>query len=190
MNELYIWEFLGEFVNKEGKILVCDPCHDYPGFANLVPRIKEGVWRAYKKVASPAVQEEIPVLGSRVCALRIHHEVWGDVEVGESGELPFAVVVDSGQAGFFGVSTYQDDSVVDKDFEFVETAGWDEEEYGRWYLMCAEATLSKARAGIVPYGVVGETGFGDGSYSVKYSCEAGTEEVIALEIEYIQFGTD
>jgi hypothetical protein len=74
-----------------------------------------------------------------------------------------SVCVDSGQAGVFDLSVYEDDGV--------------------FYEDCCSATLSKRRFGFVPGGFVSSSGFGDGCYEAQIYKEKGV--AVAVEITFI-----
>jgi len=89
--------------------------------------------------------------GDRIARVVVEH-----VEhAGAAGyqKLDFEVGVDSGQAGVFDLSHYWNDSVAP------EVAP---EEV--WYSMCCAVTLSECSAGVVPFGAVSSSGYGDGGY--------------------------
>lgn len=70
----------------------------------------------------------------------------------------FEVGVDSGQAGIFDEAHYKDDSIFNSGLQ-------PKSDYGeRWYSYCCDLTLSRLRAGILPFGVVSTSGYGDGGY--------------------------
>ena len=75
--------------------------------------------------------------------------------------------MDSGQAGIFDASHYDDDSI------FREKAACN---YGtEWYNHCCDITLSWPCAGVLPYGVVSSSGFGDGGYPAVMHCNENGE---------------
>lgn len=84
-------------------------------------------------------------------------------------ECSFEVGVDSGQAGFFDDVHYQDNTVFDR----MPPAGF---QYGdAWYAHCCDLTLSPIGAGVLPYGAVASSGYGDGSYIAAVHKSTGGE---------------
>ena len=86
-----------------------------------------------------------------------------------------SVGVDSGQAGIFDDAHYRDDHVFDglpeaeHDFQTV------------WYSHCCDLTLGKQQAGVIPYGVVSSSGYGDGCYTaLRHLNAAGKVDCIAV----------
>ena len=73
-------------------------------------------------------------------------------------ECPIDVGVDSGQAGFFDDAHYQDATVLSG---MAKPAFISDDV---WYGHCCDITLSRIGAGVMPYGVVSSSGYGDGSY--------------------------
>ena len=85
-------------------------------------------------------------------------------------EQPIDVGVDSGQAGFYDEAFYQDNSI----FKGMPEP---EHDYGDlWYNHACDITLSERSAGVMPYGVVSSSGFGDGSY-VCYTHKGSDGEI-------------
>ena len=73
--------------------------------------------------------------------------------------------MDSGQAGIFDFGHFQDESVIE-DQELTDFGS-------RWFTFCCYQTLdSEHHAGLIPYGVVANSGLGHGVYSCNYYTEA------------------
>jgi hypothetical protein len=88
----------------------------------------------------------------------------------------FEVGVDSGQAGIFDGGHYKEDKVVEGiEFEnnFAEP----------WYNVCCDVTLADRGAGVIPFGVVSRSGFGDGGYTC-YTIRNEIGWVIAVMIDF------
>jgi len=92
-------------------------------------------------------------------------------------EQPFEVGVDSGQAGFFDDAFYQNDTV----FEELPAPGFAIGDL--WYRHVCDITLSKMSAGVLPYGVVSSSGFGDGGYT----CYTHADENGVIDFAFIVF---
>jgi hypothetical protein len=91
----------------------------------------------------------------------------------------FEVGVDSGQAGLFDASHYQDDSIIPNPKPRIYSAPSD-----IWYSHCCDITRSPLGAGVLPYGVVSSSGFGDGGYDC-FICRNEYGQIIRAEIEFI-----
>jgi hypothetical protein len=53
-----------------------------------------------------------------------------------------------------------------------------------WYMRCCHLTLTKLAAGVLPYGVVASSGYGDGSYDC-YVGRSSEGKIVRVEIEFI-----
>jgi hypothetical protein len=91
-------------------------------------------------------------------------------------ELDIDVVVDSGQAGIFDLEHYFDDSVIEEEPKF-------DCDHNKWYRACCEQTLTKMSAGIISFGVVSSSGYGDGSYIVNI-IKNNDGKIIAIKIDF------
>ena len=92
-------------------------------------------------------------------------------------EQSFEVGVDSGQAGFFDDAFYQNDTV----FEELPAPGFAIGDL--WYRHVCDITLSKMSAGVLPYGAVSSSGFGDGGYT----CYTHADENGVIDFAFIVF---
>ena len=92
-------------------------------------------------------------------------------------EQSFEVGVDSGQAGFFDDAFYQNDTV----FEELPSPGFAIGDL--WYRHVCDITLSKMSAGVLPYGAVSSSGFGDGGYT----CYTHADENGVIDFAFIVF---
>lgn len=161
---------LGTFDVISGKLTVSDPCYK-PGtwcmgeLTNVLP----GTWNA------SAVLFDAGEWGERVARLIIHHENHPHTKGLDVQEASIEVGVDSGQAGFFDSAHYQDDTSVPEG----------DETYGSlWYSHCCNITLSRTQSGVMPYGVVSSSGFGDGGYDCHYWATAAGH-IVKAEIVFI-----
>lgn len=82
-----------------------------------------------------------------------------DVEIG----------VDSGQAGIFDEAHYQDNTV------FAPGTKCEHEFGDLWYSYCCDLTLSPLHAGVLPFGAVSTSGYGDGGYTAVKHCNCKGE---------------
>lgn len=67
------------------------------------------------------------------------------------------LAVDSGQMGIFDVEYFRDDTLVSKDVKFKKPGD-------KWYTMCCDTTTTNLGASTIPFGVVSNSGYGDGVY--------------------------
>lgn len=160
---------LGTFKVTSGAVMVSDPCYKRGTWCHgKIENVKNGVWRAAVGISHEGAW------GDRVAFLIATH---GDIPVYgtklDRHEAEFEVGVDSGQAGIFDDTHYQDESVAPPD----EPNEFDD----RWYSMCCNATDNYA--GIIPFGVVSSSGFGDGGYECTYYTNSDGE-VVRIIIDY------
>ena len=83
----------------------------------------------------------------------------------------------TGQAGFFDDAFYQNDTV----FEDLPAPGFAIGDL--WYRHVCDITLSKMSAGVLPYGAVSSSGFGDGGYT----CYTHADENGVIDFAFIVF---
>ena len=177
---------LGTFEVTSNKLLVGDPCYDYDsddsdGWFDLLSTIEvdNGTWHAYAYEGK----------STNVCKIVIHRD---NIQLDDIffSEVKMACVgVDSGQAGFFDLKNYKDDFLVgnSKIMDFSMT-----DKGAKWYNMCCYITIkSKICGGIVPYGVVSQSGYGDGYYNVFPGYhkdnfdESLSDKPVALQIIFV-----
>ena len=161
---------LGAFDVVSGRLIVSDPCYK-PGTLCMVEieNVLNGTWQA------AVIYFDAGEWGKRVARLTVHHEHYPRTKGLFSHEASFEIGVDSGQAGFFDSLHYQDDaSVPESQTNFGDA----------WYSYCCNTTLSRMQAGVLPYGVVSSSGFGDGGYVCRY-WETPTGHVVKAEIIFI-----
>jgi len=157
------FETIGTFELTMPTIRVSDPCYE-KGLcgSEILENCLTGTWEA-----GVDYQEK------RVGALAIRHKTSGpQFSVFNNANYnsrvksaPFFAAVDSGQCGFFDDVHYRDAMVcagVKYPFE-----GDKSKDFGHpWYTLCSQITLDTEMAGVIPYGVVSSSGFGDGNYEV------------------------
>lgn len=149
---------LGAFDIISSELVVSDPGYK-PGSwdTGRLKNVRPSCWDADISMA------DLGDWGDRIAMLSIWHE-----NAPEKGELnrhkaDFVVGVDSGQVGFFDAAHCRDSSVIDT----APARTWLDSE-SVWYDRCCEITLSSMQAGILPFGTVSASGFGDGCYSCSY----------------------
>ena len=152
------------FEIKSGKMRVTDPCYDKDTWcAGVLENVKNGTWVAEIKTSNEGSW------GNRVSELIVRHESHLGAEPYERQSID--VGVDSGQAGFFDEAEYHKDG---------------KGEYGdpnTFYGKVCEITLGPDSGGVVPFGAVSSSGYGDGSYVCYTLTKDG--EIVAAKIVFI-----
>ena len=163
---------LGSFNVVSSNIIVSDPCYERGIWcAGELENVLPGRWSASVATA------DMGDWGVRVTQLAIQHTDALNRHLLNRHVAMFDVAVDSGQAGFFDVAHFHDQSVVE------EKTSWPHED-DYWYNQCCKVTLSPSQSGIIPFGVVSSSGFGDGIYTCYYyTDQAG--KVVAAEIVFL-----
>ena len=149
---------IGNFRVVSGRVVVSDPCYEIGTWCQgILEKVRKGEWVCQVSVsredACDRCVTELTAL--RNPALDLGNPKWTE-------ETSFEVGVDSGQAGIFDMAHYRDDRVAQAVERLSrETICPDEP----WYSLCCDRTSgSEMGAGVIPYGVVSSSGFGDGSY--------------------------
>lgn len=168
INQLH---YLGDFEIESGEILITDPCY-YQDEQGAGISVKKGIWKGFVYVADSGDWD-------LRCAILLAYHENHPVLLKKSGweQLEYGTGVDSGQAGFFDRQFFNDASVVKEKIDNPLT--------GRnlWYDLCCHRTINtELGAGVIPYGVVSSSGFGDGSYPA-YAQYFG-DEIIALGLDF------
>ena len=166
---------LGTFEVVSGRLIVTDPCYSEDLWCcNALETVRNGTWNAYV-VYNGA--DSYP----HVVRLIAEHESAEALPV-IMEDASFGVGVDSGQAGFFDAAHYRDVRVIDPDCIPTEHADL-------WYDHCCQITLSRQQAGVLPYGVVSSSGYGDGCYDCYFQRDA-FGYVVRAEILFIDIEAD
>ena len=165
---------IGSFECVSGKFAVSDPCYDTGVWCRgELENIKRGKWNAEVGMVDAGEW------GIRVGLLSAQHESCDEDAKGDLTEhaAEFEVGVDSGQAGIFDATHYRDDSVFSQN-----GAG---QSGDIWYDHCCNRTLDAECAGVIPFGVVSSSGYGDGGYECVYYTD--TEGlVVKIIIQFIE----
>ena len=159
---------LGE-IKLSSRIKITDPCYLAEEWCCNEAYILPGIYKC------EAVEKYCGDWGNRISELRIRHIDYPDVMCLEI--FPWSVEVDSGQAGFFDDAFYQNDTV----FEELPAPGFAIGDL--WYRHVCDITLSKMSAGVLPYGAVSSSGFGDGGYT----CYTHADENGVIDFAFIVF---
>jgi len=170
---------IGNFECVSGKLTVSDPCYDTDVWCRgELDNTMLGTWDAEAGIVDAGEW------GTRVALLTAQHESYDEDAEGDLTEhiAEFEVGVDSGQAGIFDAKYYRDDSVFGSDKPMFEVGIT--EPGGVWYGFCCDVTLSNELAGIIPYGVVSSSGYGDGRYWCVYYTDTD-DFVVKVTIQFI-----
>lgn len=161
---------LGTFEIVSGSMIVSDPCYEAGLWCcNKLERVRRGAWEAETNIVNEAPW------GKRVALRSAHHEAFD--EAGCSLETAdFDVGVDSGQAGFFDAVHYRDAGV------FPDAS--DKADAEEWYKRCCQLTLSPMLSGVLPYGVVSASGYGDGAYECRLYRDQ-RDEIVRVDVCFI-----
>ncbi len=141
-------------------IIISDPCCSLDIWCVLKQKIKPGEYEARLEIA------DCGNWGKRVSALIITHKDHPfTLSVEEIGEA----WVDSGQCGFWDMAKYVR-AKKNRELDFYDEV--------------CDITLKRNGGVYENWGVVSETGYGDGSYSV-FAGRNDENEIVSLEIRYI-----
>ena len=171
---------LGTFELTSPVLRISDPCYDRdvwccgtienckPGsWETAVLMQDEGDWGIRNAILVARHEESGPELEAFRKVLNGKDKTWQ--------ECPFEVGVDSGQAGIFDDEHYQDNSIFD-DMPVEKSCSDD-----IWYRHCCDITLSSLSAGVLPYGVVSSSDYGDGGYAAfKHIGEDGRTDSVFI----------
>ena len=156
---------LGEFTLTTPVMRVSDPCYEKDVWCcGVLENCVEGSWEAAVYYTHDGYAAGLAVRSAGTSAPSFADL---DTETEDWAYASFEVGVDSGQAGFYDDTMYQDDSVVEEDPDFSKNCNC-----SKWFGLCCDKTLSKQLAGIIPYGVVSSAGYGDGGYDCEYHTNA------------------
>lgn len=90
--------------------------------------------------------------------------------------------VDAGMGGIFDLLHYEDDDVVDAELPNADRSNTS------WYNLCVAKTNCDQHGGVIPFGCVCKSGFGDGAYDVLVARTHGV--VTAVCVDYGMNGSD
>jgi hypothetical protein len=170
-----------------GKMVCSDPCYEIPTWCQgVIENVKNGKWAAGVATSDEGSGHE------RVSHLWVYNleaaikdsTIVREIESYRGHGLPFSGCVDSGQFGFFDFAHYRNDESAKelKKHDFGEN--YDRESGDEWYRAACELTLGDESWGILPFGAVSSSGYGDGFYMVK-GIKDDNGEYVAFCVEYI-----
>ena len=161
---------IGKFKVTSDKVRISDPCYDLDTWcAGTVNKVKDGDWEAYV------------VKSDNRCAVLVAHHKDHKIKNNDHKfrKQSINIGVDSGQAGIFDLKYFKDDKVVAKVKRQCKNSICEDEP---WYSICCDRTLGKVGAGVIPFGCVSSSGYGDGSYI--YSTAKIKGKVVAIKINF------
>jgi hypothetical protein len=155
-----------KFEITSGKMVISDPCYAIPTWCQgVVERVKNGTW--------VSDVEKVQSWGERVSILFAINEQalkdnpnLKDELINSQNELPFTFGVDSGQLGFFDHEHYRNDNSATELPKYDFGDDYDVDGGDVWYRAVCDLTLASEQWGVLPFGVVSSSGYGDGSYPV------------------------
>lgn len=173
-----------QFEVKSGKIVASDPCYTVGTWCQgVIDNVRNGTWFAHVETSDEGRW------GNRIAALVVYHadNLQNNPNIlslfQNMPKLPFVAGVDSGQFGFFDHDAYRNDDAITSDIPL-----WDytiEEPGDKFYSACCQQTIEGESWGILPFGAVSSSGYGDGSYTVLGE-KNSYGEYVALAVIYIE----
>jgi hypothetical protein len=172
-----------QFEVKSGKIVASDPCYTLDTWCmGVIDNVRNGTWFAHVDTSDEGSW------GKRISALVVYHadnlntnpNILSQYPI--MPKLPFVGGVDSGQFGFFDHDAYRNDDAITSDIQL-----WDytiEEPGDKFYSACCKQTIEGESWGVLPFGAVSSSGFGDGSYQILGE-KNSYGEYIAFAVIYI-----
>jgi hypothetical protein len=162
---------IGAFALLSGELRVTDPCYS-PGTwcADTLKNVTNGIWDAFVTIHEETYKlDGKPMLDRRNATLLVRHRDHPNAAPAEKTEID--VGVDSGQAGFFCEPTYN--RVHDS-------------EYGKpgFYGTCCTLTCGDDSAGVLGFGAVSSSGWGDGGYDC-FVARDDQGRIVAAKIVFI-----
>lgn len=177
---------LGSFQIENG-IVISDPCYDFnindykKGLAiqKYFPKqyVMTGEWNGYVKYAD--VDGDGPVSKLQAC----HSSISEDELHNADWQVCKGILgVDTGQLDVFDSKYYKNDDIVGDNP--IDKGIYDGKEKGdKWYAMCCYQSGNDKQAGVIPFGVVSSSGYGDGCYN--YSVIKKNGIICGFEIVFI-----
>lgn len=148
---------LGTFEITSGSAIISDPCYTSDTWCSYEIKCQNGQYTAsVTKKGAGSWGERIFELEAILSTKLSSYNYWKDVQEADIG-------VDSGQAGIFDANKYcRDEFIKGSDFG---SEPWDCD--GPFYSACGSHTLSDKSAGVLSFGAVSASGYGDGSYNLQ-----------------------
>lgn len=171
-------DFVGDFDIESGSVFVTDPCYSPGTWCQAkLDKVHNGKWSAWTIEKDGRVAELIVS-----CMIVDDPDDIIETLMDPVRLKPYDIGVDSGQCGIFDAEHYQCDEDIITDPEFDAQLSHGDGKGDRWYNACCDITQSGG-ADTIPFGIVSESGYGDGSYDLFVEKHAG--EIIAIKIVFI-----
>jgi len=166
------------FEIQTGKVYVSDPCYEVGTWCQLhLEKVRTGTWQMDME------HDDHEVVSALVC----RHI---DCRYPLFGELAGEIGVDSGQAGVFDSQYYKSNKVAQgieltsEDSPIVDEDSDEYEDGGAWYNLCCDKTLGDECGGVIPFGALSSSGYGDGGYNVWVAKE--NDEIVGIKIIFVE----
>ena len=154
-----------KFEVVSGKMVLSDPCYELGTWCQgIAENVKNGTWVGVLEQSDEGawgVRNSI-LISMNVEAMEKNPRL--EMELMSSGDLINWGGVDSGQFGHFDYDNYRkDENAID--LPKVWEDEWESQEGDKFYRACCYQTLETEDSfGVVPFGVLSSSGYGDGSY--------------------------
>ncbi len=172
---------LGTFEVASGEVAICDPGYDRKlvqegAIAIRVRNVAAGTWQARAVLHVIDTPEHV-----RCGELLAFADAAPLPEAPAWKEVHRDIGVDSGQAGFFDWRHFHTRAAVPPDHAW---KGKMLAPNDPWYSLCCDVTLHGDHAGVIPYGAVASSGWGDGGYPA-YALRDDKGTVTGLRLVFI-----
>jgi hypothetical protein len=154
-----------KFEVTSGKMVLSDPCYELGTWCQgVAENVKNGTWVGVLEQSDEGawgVRNSI-LISMNVEAMKKNPLL--ERELMSSGDLINWGGVDSGQFGHFDFANYRkDENAIDVPKVWEDE--WESQEGDKFYRACCYQTLETEDSfGVVPFGVLSSSGYGDGSY--------------------------
>ena len=154
-----------KFEVTSGKMVLSDPCYELGTWCQgVAENVKNGTWVGVLEQSDEGawgVRNSI-LISMNVEAMKKNPLL--ERELMSSGDLINWGGVDSGQFGHFDYANYRkDENAIDVPKVWEDE--WESQEGDKFYRACCYQTLETEDSfGVVPFGVLSSSGYGDGSY--------------------------
>ncbi len=168
---------VGTFQNVSGSFIVSDPCYAIGNvyIQGQLENVQIGDWVAE---VIKLVEEDGDEAIAEITAKHVSINSGDNIDI-DWNKCKYVIGVDSGQAGIFDRQYYNCDEHSKESQESNNDFGESD-----WYYLCCDITESDELAGVIPYGVVTRSGYGDGAY--EYFININNDKKInAIKIVFI-----
>ncbi len=189
-------KFIGEFEVKSGKMLVADPGSNIgTSCAGTLENVRNGIYYA------AVLHNDFSDCNMRNYSLIIIHSslvqtpdnfdyVYAVLDKHSFKATDFDIIVDSGQAGFFDLAAFRQDSIITEDTPICNEIPVSGEAGERFYSACCYQTQkTEINAGVIPCGAVSTSGSGNGVYAC-FVAGNDENELFAAALKFISKADD